>query len=224
MVVQIPTSTSPFQFTEPIVTEEGLPTLYFLRKWQELLEINAAGNETIQLVNQILETEFTADNGLEGGGTLAEDEAINYGIAESGVVPGTYAAPTITVDEFGRITEIEGGTSAFAPTISSYFDGVPDGDAVLARYVATRPITLVEDFVNSQGFLEVAATAITVFDITKNGVSIGSMTFAASAVTATFASSPAVDVDFIAGDRVAVVAPTTPDATAAGVSFSLQTT
>lgn len=224
MVVQIPTSTSPFQFTEPIVTEQGLPTEYFLRKWQELLEINAAGSETIQLVNQILETEFTADDGIVGGGTLAEDEAINYGLTETGVVPGTYAAPTITVDEFGRILEISGGTSAFFPTISSYFDGAPDASAVLARYVATKTITLVEDFINSQGFLEVAATAITVFDITKNGVSIGSMTFAASAVVATFSSAAAVDVEFIAGDRVAVVAPGTADATAAGISFSLQTT
>ena len=222
-MVTIPQATSPFIFTEPIVSEQGLPTTYFLRKWQELLEINSANSETIELVNQILATQFTADNGIEGGGTLEENEDINYGLTETGVEQGTYTAPTLTVDERGRITSIADGAASFFPTISSYFDGAPGADDVLTRFVLTIALTFPDEFLTSQGFLETAATAITVFDIQSNGVSIGSMTFAASGTVATFTSVAAGDTVLAIGDRISVIAPNVPDATAANISFSLQT-
>ena len=65
----------------------------------------------------------------------------------------------------------------------------------------------------------VAATAQTDFDILKNGVSFGTMRFAAAGSTASFIS--ASGASFAAGDILTVVAPASPDATLANVGFSL---
>lgn len=47
---------------------------------------------------------ITAGTGLSGGGTLAADRTLS--LATSGVSAGTYYAPTITVDVYGRITTV----------------------------------------------------------------------------------------------------------------------
>lgn len=72
------------------------------------------------------------------------------------------------------------------------------------------------------GYADVVATGATSFDIQKNGVSVGSMAFAPGVNTATFTfASP---VAFAIGDRIAVVAPVTPDATLADVYFTIRGT
>lgn len=100
--------------------------------------------------------------------------------------------------------------------------GVPDADAVCLRYVFPREVTFAAGLAPSQGVADVAATGDTDFDIQQNGVSVGTMTFAAAATTATF------DMDsetvFEMGDVLTVIAPTTPDATLADISFVLSGT
>ena len=219
-MVTVPQATSPFKYSEPIVNEQGLPTEYFLRKWQELLEVNAANDEATEAVNTILAVQFTAGAGLEGGGTL-EDTEIDYALTDTGVLPKEYVLPTITVDAQGRITNItDGSENIFLPTISSYFDGTPEADDIMARYILTKELSFAILFAGSQGFLETVPTAEMIFDIQSNAVSIGTMVFAASSNTATFTGAA---VTLSAGDRIAIIAPSTPDDTAANLSFSLQT-
>jgi hypothetical protein len=65
----------------------------------------------------------------------------------------------------------------------------------------------------------VAATAQTDFDVLKNGVSFGTIRFAAAATTATFISGSGST--FATGDVLTVVAPVTPDATLEDIGFTL---
>lgn len=97
--------------------------------------------------------------------------------------------------------------------------GVPDADAVCLRYAFPREVTFAAGLAPSQGVADIAATGDADFDIQQNGVSVGTMTFAAASATATF------DMDdetvFEAGDVLTVIAPGTPDATLADISFVL---
>lgn len=89
--------------------------------------------------------------------------------------------------------------------VGSNTAGVPAINSVVMRFLAVRNFRLPVDLTNSQGRNATAPSAQTDFDIQKNGSSIGTMSFASSATTATFTFSSATD--FVAGDRLEVVAP-----------------
>ena len=72
------------------------------------------------------------------------------------------------------------------------------------------------------GYADIASTGSVVFDIQKNGVSVGSMTFSASVNAAVFSFGSLVS--FVPGDRITVVAPGVSDATLADVYFTLRGT
>lgn len=97
--------------------------------------------------------------------------------------------------------------------------GAPGASEVTLRYKMPRPVLFREGAPFSQGIAGVAATAQTDFDIRKNDVSFGTMRFAAAGTSATFIM--ASQTEFVAGDVLTVVAPGTPDATLADVSFVL---
>jgi hypothetical protein len=65
-------------------------------------------------------------------------------------------------------------------------------------------------------------TAQADLDVQKNGASIGTITFAASANTATFAF--ASEAAFTAGDRLTVLAPGSQDASLADISITFKGT
>lgn len=91
---------------------------------------------------------------------------------------------------------------------------VPDG------ITATLPASLT----GSKGRAKTAATAQTDFDIQKNGVSVGTMRFAASGTTATFIMASQTTLDGSAGDYLEIIAPATADSTLAKIGFSLKGT
>lgn len=97
--------------------------------------------------------------------------------------------------------------------------GVPSVSLVIMRFPAPRAIAFAVSLTNSQGVAAIAATAQTDFDILKNGVSFGTMRFAAAGTVATFIS--AGGATFAAGDVLTVVAPASPDATLSDIGFTL---
>lgn len=101
--------------------------------------------------------------------------------------------------------------------VGAYVPGVPTASQVLVLLPVVRAFTLPAGLSGSVGKATVAAAAATDFDITKNGVSIGTMSFALGATSATFTFTAAVD--FGPGDVMGVIAPGTPDATLADISF-----
>ena len=99
------------------------------------------------------------------------------------------------------------------------FRGAPSGDEVVFRRVFARAVTIPTNFALSQTVAETAATAQTDFDVQVNGSSIGTISFAASATTATFTASSATTLN--AGDKLEIIAPSTPDSTLADLSIAL---
>jgi hypothetical protein len=103
--------------------------------------------------------------------------------------------------------------------ITGRVESTPAADQVILHYVATRDLTLPVDLAGSQAVAGVAATAQTDSDVRKNGASVGTMSFAASASVASFSAAAAVALT--AGDVLPVVAPGSPEATLADVALSL---
>lgn len=110
-----------------------------------------------------------------------------------------------------------GGVSPY--DIAAYFDGLPTADEDIFKFVAVRNYYLESGLTSSVAVSNVSATAQTDFDIRKNGVSIGTIRFAAAASTASFIF--AANVNFVSGDTLEVVAPTTPDVTLEDISITL---
>lgn len=118
------------------------------------------------------------------------------------------------------IEVVETADAADPPAdISGYKAGQPAADEVIVRIPIARRIRLKVDLAGSHASAEAAATASADFDIRVDGVSSATMRFAAAATSATFiAASEAV---LEPGQVLSVVAPSTPDATLAGIGFTL---
>lgn len=97
--------------------------------------------------------------------------------------------------------------------------GVCANSEVALRIRACRAFRLASGQANGQAKAGIAATGSTVFTIAKNGVSVGSITFAAGSSTGTFSFTNNVDV--ATGDLITVTGPATADATLADVDFTL---
>jgi hypothetical protein len=129
-------------------------------------------------------------------------------------------APSATVLVQGNGSDLYGiGGGGLPADISGYKAGQPAADEVIARVPVVRRIRLKIDLAGSHASAETAATASADFDIRVDAVSSATMRFAAAATSATFiAASEAV---LEPGQVLSVVAPSTPDATLAGIGFTL---
>jgi|GEM_PF-2228860 len=146
-----------------------------------------------------------------------------------GMYNGTGSTDAITGVRFSVLTGTMTGTvlvyglrDVNPPTtyfIPSFTPGAPTASQILLRHVFAGDTEFLENLSGSVGDAETAATALTTLDVKKNGVSIGSISFAASASTPTF--TVVGGATFVAGDVLTVVAPGTPDATLADISLNL---
>lgn len=101
-----------------------------------------------------------------------------------------------------------------------YFgSGAPTGSEIMLPVTFVRTVTFPTDLVGSYGKLLTATTAAKSFDLQKNGVSFGTMSFGAAATTATFSVT---QTTFSAGDVFKCIAPVSADATLAGLYFSFK--
>ena len=110
------------------------------------------------------------------------------------------------------------GKASVSTTVSGSFAGVPTANEVVQRYVFAGTVKFPGGLTGSQGSAGVAATASTTYNIQKNGVDIGTMTFAASAMSASFAMPAATT--FMTGDVLTVVAPLIPDPTLTNIAWT----
>lgn len=97
--------------------------------------------------------------------------------------------------------------------------GKPAAGATVMRFQSVRAFTIPAAMAGSIAKVSVAATASTVLTVLKNGTSIGTITFAASSSSGTFAAASATS--FAAGDVLTISAPGTQDTTFADAQFTI---
>lgn len=103
--------------------------------------------------------------------------------------------------------------------VTAFFPGVPTASALVTRIPFSRAVSFPASLTGSVGKSRVAANAQTDFDVQKNGVSVATIRFAASASTASFIAASAFSM--AAGDVLAIIAPGTADALLADIGFVL---
>jgi len=154
--------------------------------------------------------------------------------SENAVAPATPPAGYVSLyaktdkqwyykDDAGVEHSLRGGTGLPGGStydISSWISGVLTVSQVLQSTRIARGLSYPIGMAGSQASSTVAATASTVLSVQKNDVEFGTITFAAASSTGVFAAASAVTL--VAGDRLSVVGPATPDTTLAGLSITLK--
>lgn len=131
---------------------------------------------------------------------------------------GTYFAE---IDVEAVLQEIGAELAAQPFDIFAFYPGIPTASAKVCRVPIARAVTFAANFAGSYFTASANATGTTVFDVQKNGSSIGSVSIAAGGTTATFTTTSGTAKSFAAGDVFALIAPATPDVTLADVGFVL---
>jgi hypothetical protein len=111
------------------------------------------------------------------------------------------------------------GAVPAAAFVSGSWTGSPGAGQVIERFIFATPATFPAGFGGSYGTAGTAATAAASFPINKNGSAVGTMDFAASATSASFAMATATS--FAGGDVLTIVAPASPDASLANLAWTL---
>ncbi len=103
--------------------------------------------------------------------------------------------------------------------IGTFCAGVPASSEKLLRFNVIRAVDWAASMAGSRVTAGVAATAQTDFDLRVNGVSIGTIRFAAAGTVATYVGISATSL--AVNDLIEIIAPGTADATLADISFTL---
>jgi hypothetical protein len=128
---------------------------------------------------------------------------------------------TIRLLKTGTNTWTLSGDLEDVPVLYLFAAGVPTANEVLwVQKFAKVGFKLPASLTGSNATLQTAATASTTFTIKNNGSSIGTIVFGVGGTSATFTFSSAVV--FAVNDVLTIVAPASPDATAAGLAISLK--
>lgn len=105
---------------------------------------------------------------------------------------------------------------------TTFVNAQPVAGDLVFKQVFTRAFDLPSGLTGSEAHGETAANLQADFDILKNGVSVGTIRFAASGTVATFIMSSATS--FGIGDRLEITAPSPQDTTLADIAISLMGT
>ena len=106
--------------------------------------------------------------------------------------------------------------------VSGAWSGSPAAGQAVERYIFATAVTFPVGLGGSYGSAGTAASAAANFTIAKNGTSVGTMSFAAGAASASFAMAWATA--FAAGDVLTITAPSPADATLANLAWTLSGT
>jgi hypothetical protein len=165
---------------------------------------------------------YLVHNATAGGFAVTVKTAAGTGIVVDSGLHDTAIVYCDGTDVVAISIGNSGGDDIGPYDVGVYFPGKPGAGATLLQLVAPRAFTLPAGLTGSQGYAGTAPTAVADLDLRKNGASIGTITFAAAANTATF--SFASEVAFAAGDRLTVIAPGTQDASLADISITFKGT
>jgi hypothetical protein len=127
------------------------------------------------------------------------------------------AAPTTA----STYLQWNGSAFTWAPLpfdIAQFINGKPLASEILVKVIFPRAVSFPANFSGSYAKCVVAPTASTVLTVLKNGVNVGTLTFAAAGTTGTFSTSA---LSFSAADLLVIQAPASVDATFADFACTL---
>ena len=116
-----------------------------------------------------------------------------------------------------------GGGSSIMLTFS-ISDEPGDGQIVMIPIIAGLIITIPSGMTNSKGKCVTVPTADADFDVQKNGVSAGTISFALGVSTATFVAASDIVLEGDSSDYLKIICPTPQDSTLANVGLSIMGT
>lgn len=105
--------------------------------------------------------------------------------------------------------------------VPTFMSGAPAASAVI-RYIVTDAMTFPINFSDSKGNAKTAPTADADIDVSINGVSVGTVHFAAASNSATFSSVIASPTVAAVGTVIEFAFPASPDATMANIAITLR--
>lgn len=103
--------------------------------------------------------------------------------------------------------------------LTAFYPGTAAASVLVSRIPFARAVAFPAGLTGSVAKAKTAATAQTDFDVQKNGVSVGTIRFAASASSASFIAASAFSL--AAGDVLSIIAPAVADTTLADIGFVL---
>jgi hypothetical protein len=163
-------------------------------------------------------TSITAGTGLTASPSNPITTSGTLSITNTGVTAGTYNNNlSLTVNAQGQLTSVSNGNLPY--DIAIQVDGEPTASAVVLRFVAVRSFNLPSNFTGTRCSSAIAATAQTDLVVAVNGVSKGTLRFAASGTTCSIVSGTATAL--VAGDVLTITAPASPDATLGDFTITL---
>ena len=178
-----------------------------------------ASDDSLALTSTALGATYAnLDVRLEAGEIIAAATELEVTAARTSTTGGVYAS----LD--ARLEAIETATTTPASQpfdVHAFYPGTPPASAKIYRGKLARAVTFPANFSGAQFSASANATASTVFDIQKNGSSIGSCSIAAGGTTPTFVSTSGAAQTFAAGDLLSIIAPAMPDATLADPALTL---
>jgi hypothetical protein len=108
------------------------------------------------------------------------------------------------------------------PKFLGTFGGAPGASVVVFAFLANEALSFPASMLGSVVKAKVAATTQADFDLQKNGISVGTVRFAAGGTVASYVAIAAFTM--VSGDHLELVAPGSPDATLANLFFTLEAT
>lgn len=171
---------------------------------EEFRAINTHLNTKSVPIWRIAQTHVTPDKPRDGDVRYCDGTDLDFG---HGIGPYIY----------------EEADSAWHPMFGDFiFDlecfcpDKPTASMLVLATVFARKVIFPANLAGSYARLVTTATGTTTFVLTANGTTFGAMSFAASTTGGTFSTTAKT---FSAGDTLKVIAPGTPDATAADLHF-----
>jgi len=194
---------------------------------------NHAGNTVANIVSEVAATAIGTAigissaalggsyGGLFGSGFLATfDHVAAAHIADlTNVLDGSTTGLVYTNLNLEVGSGAGGGLGTIPYEAAFYFSGIVlTASWLYSRFIFTSDITF-KTTATSYAYAAVAPTGGTSFEIQKNGVSFGSISFAGASNTGVVAVG--ADTSFTAGDQLSIVGPVTPDGTIDQIAITL---
>jgi len=181
----------------------------------ETLNLTVARDLTVTATKKL----FVVDN---TAGTAALTVKIGTG---SVAVPTTETRLCYTDGTANGIIEVgaAGAGGANPYDVGMFLPGVPTNSQLLLQYVFVRAVDFPDEFVGSKGLVGTNPTAAATIDVKKNGTSIGTISITTGGVV-TFVTAGAGVENFVAGDKLELIAQASADATLADISITFNGT